>query len=1061
MVTVVFCDLVGSTALSGVLDPETLRSVTLRYFDLMRQQIESHGGTLEKFIGDAVMAVFGVPVTHEDDARRALSAALGMLDALAGLNTDLHAALGIRLNVRIGVNTGSVVAGSDASARQALISGETVNVAARLEQNAAAGQILVGPATVLAAGPTVRTRQLGPLLLKGKSEPVIGYQLLGLGGDDPELLRRFDVSFVGRHHELAALDAAFDRAARDRRARRVTLLGDAGMGKTRLVREWLDRLGNAAASWGTGRCRPYGDHGSLSPISDAVRQLLAADPWRARTPACDGAADPGTLGGPPAGARTAEALDVLSDGLLRDGTPNPSLEDTGAALAHLLAALSASRPVVLVIDDCQWAGDPLLDLLDRLVGKLEQAAVLIVCLSRPELLDNRPDRCRYRPAGQLLMLGGLSPDEAAALAVELCEVSAHWDTGLQRLLERAEGNPLHLEHLLAAVSETGAADELPPTLQALLGARIDALDRTERIALDLASVVGREFAAEELAELSRSGPEGAPDGLAHHGGIPGSPGADGGETHAGDRLGAVLRRLGRRRLIEHTHHPGSGPELFRFTSGLIQEVTYERMSKRTRSERHAHCAELRSVRERGDAAAGGHLELAYRYRAELGLRGERTEGLRLAAALTLARGGARALARSDLTWADDLLGRAARLYSPDEPAWTSVARRLADVRLALGRTREGRALLHEVLRAPADPVEAAHARLALAVADSALGAGAAARAARAALPVFEAAQDDLGQARACIRTAQEHQLHGRHGEANRLLTRALAHAVGADAEPERAAALGAIGVSLWRGPEPVSGAVARCRSLLAEHGGERRTVRATLNCPLAVLLALQEQWSEARACLAEATRLTAELGYAEADVFLPVFAAEVESLAGRPQQSRRLLDGAAQAGLRLGDSGLARTILLDTVRIMVDRGEWGTASHRLDTIGQGPDPARADAVAMGGLRARIAAGQGRPDEAVALAAAAVDTAALTDSPIVRALAALDQAHTFGLLGRWDEAVSAAADAERRFRQKEHLPGTRWALELVSRASRAGSVGTALDAPERAPSRSGPADAVEE
>ncbi|NEA18587.1 adenylate/guanylate cyclase domain-containing protein, partial [Streptomyces halstedii] len=273
-VTVLFCDLVGSTALSGVLDPETLRTVTLRYFEAMSERIVAEGGTPEKFIGDAVMAVFGVPVVREDDARRALAAALGMREALARLNEELHATLGIRLTTRVGVNTGQVVAGGDATARQALVSGETVNIAARLEQNAGAGEILIGPDTLRAAGPTVTAEPTGPLRLKGKQDSVEAYRLLALGTDDPAQLRRFDVPFVGRDAERDALDAALAATVRDGRAGLLRVTGEAGVGKTRLVREWLARgAASGTLAYGAGRCRSHGEQGTLTPLADALRSL--------------------------------------------------------------------------------------------------------------------------------------------------------------------------------------------------------------------------------------------------------------------------------------------------------------------------------------------------------------------------------------------------------------------------------------------------------------------------------------------------------------------------------------------------------------------------------------------------------------------------------------------------------------------------------------------------------------------------------------------------------------------------------------------------------------------
>ena len=986
VVTVLFCDLVGSTALSGVLDPETLRAVTLRYFELMRRQIEACGGTLEKFIGDAVMAVFGVPTVREDDARRALEAALGMLDALGRLNTELDAGLGIRLDVRIGVNTGQVVTGSDTSARQALVSGETVNIAARLEQNAGTGQILLGPHTLLAAGPTVRAEKIGPLLLKGKTEPVTAYRLLGLGGDEPEQLRRFDVPFVGRDAELALLDAALNRAAAGHGAQFLLVHGEAGQGKTRLVREWLARRGPGpsgegpgAVVRGAGRCRRLGEQGTLQPLADAVGQVL-------------GAAEPGE--------DATDALALLADGLLVDGTPSPSVDDTCAALVQVLTSVAARRPVVLVLDDCHGAGPLLLDVVDRLVRDLGGAAVLVLCLARPELLEIRPETAS---GGAVLPLPGLSEEEAVLLAASLTDVAAHLDTASAGLLERAGGNPLHLEQLLAALHEDGEGAELPPTVQALLGARIDALAADERLTLDLAAVVGGEVEAAELARLGR---------------------------RAEPSVVAALLGLSRRRLVEPAGPAGERRNAFRFTSGLVQEVVYQCMSKRARAERHEEAVTLPSVRAAGGGAVGSHLERAYRYRGELGLLGESAERVRRGAAVALGRAGAQALARSDLAWADDLLARAVALHRPDEPDAGPAVRRLGEVRMALGRATEGRELLGRVAAESADPVEAAHARLGLAVADPLAGAGSPADTARSVLPVFEAAGDGLGQARACLRLGQHLQLQGLHREADHLLTRALTHAADVDAEPERAAALGAIGVSLWRGPDALPDAVLRCRALLAEHGRRRRTVRVTLNCPLAVMLALRSRWAESQACLAEAERLAGELGFAEAGVFIPLFGAMVDSLAGRRQQALRSLESAADAARSLGAGTLLDTIALESARTLLDTRQWAAAGAALAAPSARTGRPLAESVDLDGLRGRVAAAEGRAAEAVRLAARAVASADATDSPLVQAHAALDQAHTLLLLGRDRAALAAARAAEARFAAKGHLPGVRWARTIA-------------------------------
>ncbi|MER6648457.1 adenylate/guanylate cyclase domain-containing protein [Streptomyces anulatus] len=1034
-VTVLFCDLVGSTALSGVLDPETLRTVTLRYFEAMSAEIVARGGTPEKFIGDAVMAVFGVPVVRDDDARRALAAALGMRRALARLNEELDATLGIELTTRIGVNTGQVVAGSDTTARQALVSGETVNIAARLEQNAGPGEILIGPETLLAAGPTVRAEPTGPLRLKGKRDSVEAHRLLALGADDPELLRRFDVPFVGRDAERRALDTALERAARGDGAGLLRVTGEAGIGKTRLVREWLAlRSASGALVYGAGRCRSYGDHGTLAPLADAVRSLVAAG--SAPTPgpgsgpadgAEDGAAD--DVKDAAGGIAVDDAMALLSGGLLRDGTPNAPFEDMCAALTAVLERAALVRPVVLVLDDWHAAAPLLVRTVRRLADGSGCAGVLLLCAGRPDGPDEGDEPIGgdvpVNGAGQL-QLTGLPTDEAARLAAGLAGPDGGPAPVDDRLLARAGGNPLYLEQLLvgdradpAAASRPGepaAEEDLPPTLQALLGARIGALARAERGVVDLAAVIGREFTAPELVRLELS----VRAGEGHDAGqLAGATGAAGAAPEHRRYVEEALAVLGRRRLVESGPSDGRDAAAYRFSSGLVHEVAYASLSKRAKAERHAWAAELPSVLRSGDGAVGGHLERAYRYRAELGLLDDPARRLRERAAAALGRAGAQAAARSDLHWAHGLLERAVDLC-PGDPAAT---RRLGEVRVALGRTGEGAELLRRVRDSGADAVEAAHARLALAVLDPGGPGPGPAAVARAVLPVFEAAGDSTGRARAHLRLAQQFQRSGRHEEAERDQARALEHAVLAGAEPERAGALGAIGVSLWRGPVPVPAAVIRCRALLAAHGAGRPTVRVTLNCPLAVLYALQSRPDEAYHCLAEAERLAGKLGFAEAEVFLPVFRATVEALLGNGATALDLLGRADAAARRTGAAGMRTAVALDAARLELDAGREDRAAARLAGVGDTSGLSRADAVDLTGLRARLAV-RDRPEEAADHADRAVRASLLTDSPLVQATAELDRAQALAALGRWPEAGVSARSAGAHFTGKGHLPGVR-------------------------------------
>jgi len=979
LVTVVFCDLVGSTALSEALDPEALRSVVLRYFAVVRAAIEERGGTVEKFIGDAVMAVFGVPVMHEDDARRAAAAALAARDAVARLNDDLAPELGVRLRVRIGVHTGPAVAGTDVASRQALVSGDTVNIAARLEQNAGPDEILIGPLTRRAIGGAARVEPVGPLPLKGIQAPLPAYRLLGVGADDPALLRRFDLPFVGRERELDALDRAL--AATSEGSVLLTVYGEAGIGKTRLVRAWLERVDRPYAH-GAGRCRPYGETGSLAPLADAVRELI--DGWPAP--------DPGALG-------------VLSAGLLADGTPGASLDATCAAVAAVLTGVARARPVIVLIDDCHWASGPLLDVVDRLVAHVRGAAVLVIRLARPDLRERQPDP--DAPRRHRLVLSALSRPECEVIMATRSEVGAHAHADAARVLDAAGGNPFYLEQLLAA-AEDGEDDggrDLPHGLQALLGARIDALEPAERTTLDLAAVLGREFGVAEVTALAHDGPEAAPGGPL---------------TDPAARVPRALTGLDRRQLVE----PAPGRDARRFRSPVIHEVTYQAMAKQTRADRHARAAGLLS----GAAHAATHLERAYRYRAELGRRDEVTEDLRRRALTALTAAGAQALTRSDLAWAATLLDRAVGLATPGEPGWAAAARRLGEVWLATGRAADGVGLLRSVLATASDPVQDAHARLALAVGEG--GPAGTAAVARAVLPVFAAAGDELGQARAHIRMAQQQQLRGRHATADTLLRLGLRHAATGDAEPELALALGAAGVSLWRGPVAVPEAVARCRRWLATYGAPRPTVRVTLGCPLAVLLALDDDLDAARTGLATVDGLAAELGLPESGVVLPLFRAAVETAAGRPGVALEELDRAAAAAADLADAGLAAATGLlgaarrEAARLLLDEGRHAEAAALLDASAEPvalPGLLRADAADLDGLRARLACGL---DDALVLSQRAVRAAEATDSPIVRATALLDSAAVLARAGRDGDAVAAATAAGRCYAAKRHRPGER-------------------------------------
>jgi len=495
-VTIVFCDLSGSTALGERLDPESLRRVQLRYFEAMRTALERHGGIVEKYIGDAVMAVFGIPRVHEDDALRAVRAAQDMLEELAALNAELERDHGVTLQVRIGVNTGPVVSG-DPEAGRALVTGDAVNVAARLEQAAAPGEILLGEATHRLVRDAVLAEERSPVEAKGKSEPVRAWRLVSVLPGAEAVARRLDVPIVGRERELRLLREAFERAATERACVLLTILGAPGVGKSRLVEEFL---GGIDAEVLRGRCLPYGEGITYWPVVEMLtRRARISD----RDPTEQvGEKLRGLVGSDPEGELVAERLAQLFG---TAGVP-VAAEETFWALRRLLEALARTSPVIVDHDDVQWAEPTLVDLIEYLGAWTREAPILLLCSARPDLLDTRPSWGSTVPGSTSIELEPLPTEEAERLAAEHL-VGAPREVA-ERIAEVAEGVPLFVEQLAAMLVDDGtltredggwavradlASIRVPPTVAALIDARLERLPPEELDVLEHAAVEGKGF----------------------------------------------------------------------------------------------------------------------------------------------------------------------------------------------------------------------------------------------------------------------------------------------------------------------------------------------------------------------------------------------------------------------------------------------------------------------------------------------------------------------------------------------------------------------------------------
>jgi class 3 adenylate cyclase/tetratricopeptide (TPR) repeat protein len=575
-VTALFCDVTGSTALGESTDPEALRALLARYFERMKAIVESHGGTVEKFIGDAVMAVFGIPAAHEDDALRACRAAVEMRDALPEL--------GIR--GRVGVNTGEVVTGTS----ERLATGDAVNVAARFEQAAAPGEVLIGGATHALVHEAVVAEQVEPLLLKGKSEPVPAFRLVSVL-DAPE--RSHTARFVGREREHAQIVEAWERARAQARCELVTVVGDAGVGKSRLVAEALAAV---EARVVRGRCLPYGEGITYWPVVEAVKQAAAmpSDPVAA-------AAMRSLLG----------ESDVMTGG-----------DEIAWAFRKLL---EEQAPLVVVFDDIQWGEETFLDLVESTALLSANAPLLLLCMARPELVERRPGW----PG--TLRLEPLSPEQADAMI----GVGVPGELR-ERIARAAGGNPLFISEILA-MGAGNAEVEVPPTLKALLAARLDQIDEAERKVLERGSVEGEIFHRGAVQAL-------APE-----------------ETQVTTRLAGLVRR----ELIRPDRAQLAGDDGYRFRHLLIRDAAYDALPKAVRADLHSRFADWldehgHALVER-DEIVGYHLEQAAHYQAELG---QPDPAVAERAALRLATAGRRAVDRLDVRTASALLTRAVELVRP-------------------------------------------------------------------------------------------------------------------------------------------------------------------------------------------------------------------------------------------------------------------------------------------------------------------------------------------------------------------------------------------------------------
>jgi class 3 adenylate cyclase len=630
-VTLLFTDVTGSTAMGEQLDPEAYRGVMGRYFAVTRSAIERHGGTVEKFVGDAVLAVFGIPEIHEDDALRAVRAAQELNDAIVALSERLVAELGVRLAIRTGVNTGAVVAGS-ARAGGSFATGDAVNTAARLEQAATPGEILLGATTYVLVRDAVEAQPVAPVVARGKAEPVAAYRLLRVLDGARGRTGRHDVALIGRHRENDALNDAFARTVASGVATQVTVIGAAGMGKSRLVGDFLARLGDRATV-AQGRCLSYGQGITYWPLVQALRDVLHLS--GTESPEITRHAVAEALGGATDRDEVSESVTAL---LGKAALPGGS-ERTFWALRRLLEQLASQRPLVLSVDDLHWAEPDLLELLRRLAEELVDLPLLLLGQARPELLEQSPGWASQSARSTTVALAPLDQAETSACVAALLETQP--PEGLAATVsDWSGGNPLFIEEIVTHMVESGVLEhdrqgrwqvarpldraEPPPTVTALLASRLDRLPPDERDLLERVSVIGLEFDTTQAEMVI--------------------------EPPTAPALADLMASLSRRDLLRRVHPTG---ETWAFKHVLVRDAAYDGMAKAQRSELHERFADaLAAGVEGGDERSGfvaHHLEQAARYRREVTGRDAETQTLvdRAVESLVLAADQARNRERED------------------------------------------------------------------------------------------------------------------------------------------------------------------------------------------------------------------------------------------------------------------------------------------------------------------------------------------------------------------------------------------------------------------------------
>jgi class 3 adenylate cyclase/tetratricopeptide (TPR) repeat protein len=1032
VVTVVFCDVVRSTELSEQLGLETLQRTMDRFAETARRVLGGHGGTPGKRHGDSVMAAFGIPVAHDDDALRAVRAGLELQKALEPLAEDLDREHGVKLQVRVGINTGRVLV-HEADSLEERITGPAVNVARRLEEVGDPGGVLIGEETHQLVRDAVRTEEVKSLSLQGVAEPVSAFRLLEVLQGKPGRIPRLRAPMLGRDLEHDLLHTLFSRVVAERSCHLVTILGRAGVGKTRLADEFARGLGDRAQVL-RGHCLEYGDAVTFWPVVQIVRRAAGITSTDEPTVAHERLA---SLFGNDERDRQAqlqiEQLLGLAD------APGELMGDTAWALRRLLESMARRQPLVVLIEDLHWAQPILLDTVEYIAENATDESIMLVCMARPdELFELRRNWPGGRRNANSMLLSPLGEQEGEQLVSHLLGSKELDPEALAHITYLAQGYPLIVEELLATLIDRGVLREyegrwiatadlsersVPPSIQALLSARLDRLHPDDRKIIERASVVGERFHTADIEALS---PATAPMQVAA-------------------RLDALVRQ----ELVQPDRSaavplPSESGEGYRFRHILIRSVVYERMTESVRAELHERYADHLELTageriSQFDEMIGFHLYESYRYRRQLGPLDEHAKLLARRAGERYAAAGQRAARRGDIPLTTSWLGRASRLLPADDPSRLAILPDLADALQAAGELKQALRVYEDILRvarAAGDEATAVHTELgrlyvtAFQDLESFLAGGR--EQIERVLPVLQGLDDKLGLAKAWYLLAYRDWAVGQSEPAREQVERALELVRGTGNERWEANALRLQCLIVYWGPASLPEVERRNRDALElARRLRQRSLEAAALTIFARTHAMKGDFDTARRFIRQSTDITTELGELLTQAADSISEGMVELLAGNLDAAEQALRKGHTALERMGGTGPLASVAAMLARVLLRQDRYEEADNLTRQCEQVAASHQIDAQAKWrSIRAVVHARRGELDTAETLVEEAVSRADETDQIEIQAEIRADLGEVLRSAGRQEEAARQFNRALQLYERKGNVMAARQVRSLM-------------------------------